>query len=242
MPKTTNPLTHKRGLSVNVILTAIVVVVAVLVIGGVLLLNRSGNGTGATTESLRKPDSHVLLQAPNNKVTVVEFLDYQCPACWQYYRGLTSKIEKDYAGRITFVTRNFPLTDAHPLAQSAAQAAEAAGMQGKYAEMYHKLYDNYQEWALAPDGQKPSGDKQKALAAFQRYAQEIGLDMTKYQQDFDSPAVKDKIAADVADGQKANVSGTPTIFINGKQFQPNAQTYGELENAFRTQIDQELAK
>ncbi|GAA2813362.1 DsbA family protein [Saccharopolyspora taberi] len=248
MPKTTNPVTQKSGLSVNIILTLIVVLIAVVVIGGVLWINRGGGGTqqqpGAAVpaEVLRKPDSSVLTEGGEGKVVVSEFLDYQCPACWQYYNGITKQVEKDYAGRITFVARNFPL-DMHPLARPAAQAAEAAGMQGKFNEMYHALYDNYQGWAASPNGEV-SSDQQKAAAAFDEFARQIGLDLDRFHQDMKSPQVNAKIDRDVKDGEAAGVSGTPTLFINGQQFSPsgNAKTYQEVADQFRAQIDRELAK
>ncbi|MGW5646815.1 DsbA family protein [Saccharopolyspora sp. NPDC003752] len=248
MSKNKNPVTAKSGLSTNVILTIVVVVVAVVVIGGVLLFNRGGSEDNASStpavaaEILRKPDSHVLTSAPDNKVTVVEFLDYQCPGCRSYYSGLTKQVEKDYAGKITFITRNFPL-GMHPLARPAAQAAEAAAVQGKYKEMYHALYDNYDAWAVAPDGQNISTDEAKARGLFDQYAQQLGLDLAKFHQDMNSPQVNAKIDADVADGEKAGVQGTPTIFINGKEFDAgNIQTFQQLNDAFRGEVDKELAK
>jgi protein-disulfide isomerase len=239
MSKNQNPLTKKSGLSINIILTIVVAVVAALVIGGVLFFTRSGDGDAGT---LRKPDSNVLLQAPDNKVTVVEFLDYQCPACHTYYEALTKQVETDYAGRITFVVRNFPLRG-HPLARPAAQAAEAAALQGKFKEMYHALYDNYAAWAVAPDGQNVSTDETKARAQFDQYAQQLGLDLTKFHLAMNSPLVNAKIDGDLADGARVGVEGTPTIFINGEQFDPgNVQTFQQLSDAFRNQVNQELAK
>lgn len=246
MSKNKNPLQQKSGATTNIILTIVVVIVAIAVIGGVLLFNRGGSGgdgagggQAVAADVLRKPDSNLLSEAPDGKVTVVEFLDYQCPACHTYYKNLTKKIERDYQGKITFVARNYPL-DMHKLAQPAARAAEAAAMQGKFKEMYHALYDNYESWAGS--GEQLSTDAKKANAQFDKFAQQIGLDMDKFHQDLNSPQVQKKIDADVADGEKAGVSGTPTIFINGKQFQPNVQTFGELEQEFRKQIDQELNK
>ncbi|WP_344130514.1 DsbA family protein [Saccharopolyspora halophila] len=250
MSKNQNLVTQKNsGMTTNIILTIIVVIVAVAVIGGVLLFNRSGdsgggNASGGPTvaaDVLRKPDSNVLTEAPDGKVTVVEFLDYQCSSCRAYYEGLTKKIEQDYAGKVTFVTRNYPL-EMHALAQPAARAAEAAALQGKYKEMYHAIFDNYESWAQ--DGQQLSSDKNRANAQFEKFAQQIGLDMAKYRQDLNSPQVQQKIDADIADGQKAGVSGTPTIFINGKQFQPESgtQSFTELNKQFRQQLDQELNK
>ncbi|WP_263248755.1 DsbA family protein [Saccharopolyspora rosea] len=250
MPKTNNPLTKKNGLSINVVLTVVVVVVAVVVIGGVLLFGRGGNGAPnqapnpgqpVAAELLRKPDSNMLSQAPDGKVTVVEFLDYQCPACHQYYAALTKKVEQDYEGRINFVTRNFPIAKAHPLANQAAQAAEAAGMQGKYKEMYHALYDNWQSWAVAPSGDNVSDDQQRAAKLFDQYAQQIGLDLNKFHQDMNSPQVKARIDRDTADGTKAGVHATPTIFINGKQFEtPQGVTYQQLSDMFHGEIDKAL--
>ena len=245
MPKTTNPVTQKSGLSVNILLTLIVVVMAVVVIGGVLWINRDGNGSAqggsVPAEVLRKPDSHTLSEAPDGKVVLTEFLDYQCPACQQYYSGITKQIEQEYAGRITFVVRNFPL-DMHPLARPAAQAAEAAAEQGKFREMYHALYDNYQAWAV--DGQNLAKDPQKAAAQFDGYAQQIGLDLNKFHQDLNAPQVNARIDRDVADGNAAKVEGTPTIFVNGTQFSAsgNAKTYQDVTDQLKAQIDQELAK
>jgi protein-disulfide isomerase len=245
MPKTTNPLTKRSGASINIILTVIVVVVAAVVIGGVLLLNGNHNeGSSATVSAdvLRKPDSHTLTQSPDNKVTVVEFLDYQCPSCAQYYKGITQRLEQDYQGRITFVTRNYPL-DMHPLAVPAAKAAEAAALQGKYKEMYHAIYDNYQSWALSPDGQNVSSDAQKAGAQFDQFAQQVGLDLQRFHQDMQSPQVADRINRDKADGDQAKVQGTPTIFVNGQQFQgkPNS-TAAQIDQQLRGELDKELGK
>ncbi|QUH00736.1 thioredoxin domain-containing protein [Saccharopolyspora erythraea] len=248
MPKTTNPVTQKSGLSINLILTLIVVVMAVVVIGGVLWINRDGNGSSLSgavpAETLNKPDSSTLSQSPDGKVTVTEFLDYQCPACEQYYRGITKQVEQEYAGRINFVVRNFPL-DMHPLARQAASAAEAAGMQGKFKEMYHALYDNYQAWAIAPDGQNVSSDSQKAAVLIDQYAQQIGLDVNRLHQDMASPQIKAKLDRDLADGEAARVNSTPTLFINGKQFQApsgDGVTYQQVADKFRAEIDQALAR
>ncbi|MDA3628914.1 thioredoxin domain-containing protein [Saccharopolyspora sp. WRP15-2] len=251
MSKQKNPLTKKgSGPSTNVILTAIVLVVAVVVIGGVLWFNRDG-GSGSSDENagppvaaelLRKPDSNLLVDTPDAKVTVVEFFDFQCPACWSYYTKMTKQVEADYAGKITFVARNFPL-DMHPLARPAAQAGEAAALQGKFKEMYHAIYDSYEAWAATPDGQV-SNDEAKARGLFEQYAQQIGLDMDKFRADVNSPQVKAKIDADVADGEKAGVNSTPTIFINGRQFKPgnDVQSYEQLNQAFRSKLDSELGK
>lgn len=245
MPKTTNPLESRSGMSTNIIMTVTVVVVAVVVIGGVLLFNSKGgeDGTGGNAvpaQVLRKPDSHVLLDAPQTPVTVVEFVDYQCPICFQYHVKVYSELKKKYQGKIDFVVRNYPL-DAHPLARSAAKSAEAAGLQGKYADMHEALYTNWEQWAVAPDGQNLSTDVPKAEAQFEQYAQQIGLDMAKYKADLNSPQVQQHLKTEADDGDKAGITGTPTMFINGHKFESTgAKTFDDLNKKLQEQIDAEM--
>jgi protein-disulfide isomerase len=238
-----------RRPSANLIATLAILVLAVVVIGGVLLFNRSddagdnGGGAPATipAELRAKPDSNTLTEAADGKVTVVEFLDYQCPACAAYYANVTKQLEADYAGKITFVTRNFPLS-MHPLARQAAQAAEAAALQGKYREMYHQLYDNYEQWAVAPGGKEVSDDAARATEFFDTFATAIGLDLDRFHTDMASAAVKARIDADVAAGEKLGVSSTPTIFVNGAEFEPQGDTFGDVDKQLRAKIDEALGR
>ena len=246
MTKSKNPVTARRGVSLNVVMTAAVVVVAVLVVGGILLFNRAGSDpepapSGVPAAVLSPPGSHTLTEAADGKVTVVEFLDYQCPACAGYFTNVTSKLEKDYAGKITFVVRNFPLT-MHPLAVDAARAAESAAEQGKFSEMYHALYENFAQWAVAPDGQNLSDDAKRANELFRGYAQQIGLDPAKFTADLSSPAVQARIDKGAADGKTAGVTGTPAIFVNGQRFEPSGETFADVDKQLRELVDRELAE
>lgn len=245
MPKTTNnPLTERSGVSLNTLLTAAVAIIAILVIGGIMLFsgNNGSGGAPATPQLLQKKDSNAVLEAPQSKVTVVEFLDYQCGVCSQYYDNVTSKIEQQYEGQITFVTRNYPITKMHPLAESAATTAEAAAMQGKYVDMYHALYNNWGTWAVSEDGKEPSSDEQKANQLFEQYAQQIGLDVQKFRQDRASEQVRQRINQDVADADMLEIPGTPTIFINGEQFNPPSQNFSDIHEQLTEEIDAALAK
>ena len=241
--KARNSVKARKGPSANVVLTLAVVAVAVAVIGGILLVNRSNsvaeNDGGISSELRSSADRNTLTESDGNRVTVVEFLDYQCPACAAYYDNVTRKLETDYAGRITFVTRNFPL-DAHPLAVPAARAAEAAARQGKYREMYHQLYDNYEQWAIAPDGQQVSDDQQRATTLFDQYATAIGLDLDRFHTDLASTAVQQRIDADLAAGEELGVSSTPTIYVNGKQFQPQGESFADVDRQLRDMVDEAL--
>ena len=245
--KTRSRIAPPRGPSVNLIATIGIVVLAVVVIGAVLLFNRSGDtaddtGGGPATipsELRASPDSNKLSESEGDKVTVVEFLDYQCPACAAYYENVIKKLETDYDGRITFVTRNFPLS-MHPLAQQAARAAEAAAAQGKYTEMYHQLYDNYKQWAVAPDGQEVSNDEQRATTLFDTYATAIGLDLNRFHTDMASPEIQQRIDTDMAAGEKVGVSSTPTIYVNGTKFDPQGDSFADVDGQLRDMIDKAL--
>jgi len=155
-----------------------------------------------------KVDSSLLIRSDSNKiatssatVTLVEFSDFQCAACGVYYPMVTQVI-KDFKDSMTFVYRNFPLTDLHPNAQLAAQAAEAAGMQGKYWEMHDILFTKQSEWSA-------SGAVRDIFA---QYAQSLGITVNQFKKDIDSDAVKNKISQDVNDGKALGINGTPTFF------------------------------
>jgi protein-disulfide isomerase len=219
-------------------LTAVAVLFAIVVIGGVSLVSRSGDGVAATGENLVPPGAHALSKAEDGKVSLVEFLDFQCPACASYYTDITKELEQDYRGRITFVTRHFPL-GTHPLADPAARAAEAAGKQGKYAEMYRALYDNFDQWAA--QGQATSADSRRANAEFEEYAADAGLDLRKFRTDLTSPAVRSAIDRDIAAAKEAGVTGAPTFFLNGEKFEPFGTTIAAVDRELRAAIDAALA-
>src|SRR4051812_22742640 len=136
-------------------------------------------------------------------VTFVEYGDYQCPYC-----GLAEVIIREllesFGDDLRYVWRNLPLNDVHPNAQMAAEAAEAAGAQGKFWEMHDKLIDHQDE--LAP----------RDLA---RYAEELGLDMDRFWDDLRRHEFAERIAEDVGTADASGVAGTPTFFINGKRHQ-----------------------
>lgn len=233
--KKPNPVTARRGVSLNFVLTAVVVVLAVAVFGGILLFQRDAEGNGQT---LASAGGHNLSTSDSGKVTLVEFLDFQCPACASYYSNVTKKLEQDYQGRITFATRNFPL-EMHPLANTAAQAAEAAAKQGKYNEMYHALYDNFERWAV--DGQNTNSDRNRAVDLFEEFAGNAALDRDRFRTDMASAEVQAAIDRDVADGRALGVSSTPTLFLNGKKFEPTGNSFEDVDRELRAQIDAALA-
>jgi protein-disulfide isomerase len=155
-------------------------------------------------------------------IVLVEYSDYQCPACASFYPIVKQLLSEPGAENVRFVYRNFPLTQIHPNAQLAAQTAEAAALQGKFWEMHDILFENQTKWA----GMSGSG----ARATFEGYAAALGLDVAKFKRDVDSSAVKEKIKADYDGGVASGVNATPSFFINGKKMaQP--QSYDQFKQA-----------
>jgi protein-disulfide isomerase len=153
-------------------------------------------------------------------VTITMFSDFQCPFCQQAI-VLVDEVLKDYPKNVKFVMKQFPLRQIHPNAEPAAEAALAAGKQGKFWEMHDELYKS---------GRNLSPETIKGIA------EKIGLDMKKFEADRQSPDVKQQINAELALGQKVDVRGTPSIFIDGKVLR-NRSVQG-----MKAQIDEELAK
>jgi protein-disulfide isomerase len=147
-------------------------------------------------------------------VTIIEYGDFECPAC-ALYLPIFKKLSQDFTN-VSIVYRNFPLSQ-HANARVAAQAAHAAGLQGKFWEMHDMLYENQNFW---------SGSK-TAESIFITYAEKLALDINKYKSDFASNETKNKITADYQSGLSA-INGTPTFFLNGKKIQ-NPQNYEQFK-------------
>ncbi len=154
-------------------------------------------------------------------VTIVEFSDYECPFCVRFYSNTFNQLKTKYidTGKVKFVYRDFPLSF-HQNAQKAAEAAECAGEQDKYYEMHNKLFE---------DGVAGG------VTAFKGYAQEIGLDTSKFNSCLDSGKMASEVKKDFDDGAQFGVSGTPAFFINGKLL-----TGAQPIQAFEQMIEQEL--
>lgn len=149
------------------------------------------------------------------KVTLIEYADFQCPACGAYY-PFVKQLGQEFKN-LAIIFRHFPLPQ-HSNARAAAQAAEAAGKQGKFWEMHNLLFDNQDTWA----------GSNFAVETFNAYAQTLGLNMEKFKTDFNSAEAKTKIEADYQSGS-SEIDGTPTFFLNDKKIQ-NPQNYDEFRN------------
>ena len=169
-----------------------------------------------------RPDSHSMGPA-DAKVTVVEFLDPECESCRAMY-PYVKQLMSEYQGRIRLVVRIMPF---HPNSMFAASALEAAGEQGKYWEMLEALFANQPMWG---DHHHPRPE------LIPEIAKQVGLDMDAFNKALSSPAHKQKVQQDEADGKALGVNGTPTFFVNGKQLERLG--YEPL----KAMIDEALAK
>ena len=153
--------------------------------------------------NLRPPvtaEDHV--QGPEDApVTLVEYGDYECPHCGRAY-SIIKRVQKHFGGSLRFVFRNFPLTELHPEAESAAETAEFAGARGKFWEMHDLLFENQE---------RLSGD------LYLKLAEQLSLPSEDLRQALEEGTYQTRVRTDFSSGVRSGVNGTPTFFINGKR-------------------------
>lgn len=143
---------------------------------------------------------------PNAKVTLVEYLDFECEACRAYYPTV-KQILSEYGNDVRLVVRYFPLPG-HKNSIPAALAAEAAGKQGKFWDMGDLLFDTQREWG---EGTKTDP------SLFEKHAEKLGLDMVRFRADVQASETRTRVERDRAAGQRLGISGTPSFFLNGNK-------------------------
>jgi protein-disulfide isomerase len=142
-------------------------------------------------------------QGPANApVTLVEYGDYECPYCGQAY-PIIKEVQRRLGSKLRFVFRNFPLSEIHPHAEHAAEAAEEAAAQGRFWEMHDTVFEH-----------------QRALddSHLVGYAAKLGLDAKRFEQELQAHVHKNRVRDDFMSGVRSGVNGTPTFFINGVRF------------------------
>ncbi|MEM2873991.1 MAG: DsbA family protein [Candidatus Nanoarchaeia archaeon] len=239
-PKETTTITIKKDHLFYMI--AIVFLVIGLGVGFVLGDKFGDSATGAIAGPQPSPtqpeeptpriqasiDDDAILGKTNAPVTIIEFSDFQCPYCGRFATGTLMDIKKNYVdtGKVKLVFRDLPLSF-HSNAESAAIAAECAGEQGKYYEFHDKLFANQQNLSIEN---------------YKIWAEELGLDIEKFNACLDSEEIKAEVQKDVSDAIAYGITGTPTFLIgndkNGYVKVVGAQPY----DVFKQIIDAELAK
>ncbi len=145
----------------------------------------------------------------NAPVTLLEYGDYQCPYCADMHPMIKS-IARSMGAQLRFVFRHMPLNDVHPFAQYAAEAAEAAGVQGKFWGMHDAIYEHQPD--LGSD-------------LLHQLARALALDLPRFDADLEARRFRPRVKRDFMSGMRSGVAGTPTFFINGKRYE------GVLERA-----------
>ncbi len=193
-------------------------IVGLIVVGVALLFLLGGSTTIGPKYELGQINEadHTKGLAPvgttTSGVLIVEYSDFQCPACRSYY-PIVRQLVEEYKTQVTFVYRHFPLISIHGNAEFAARASEAAALQGKFWEMHDLLFEKQNEWASVADIEP----------LFISYATLIGIDAEKFRADWVSKGVKDIVKASRLHSLKEGLQGTPTFFVNGQKIEnPNS--------------------
>lgn len=226
-----NRLFDNSGVDKKIVLI-VTAVCAVLVVGGIFLTSRPSNSNPQVVADTKTEQNVVSSDwskgNANAPVTLVEYGDFQCPACAAYH-SVVRQITSEIPDKVRFVYRHFPLTNIHNKAWNAAKASEAAGKQGKFWEMYDLLFVNQTKW----EGQSIS----EFNKTHEGYASQLGLNLEQYKKDFSSLEVEQLVKDDQVLGNKFGVRGTPSFYING--------VYTELPGSyerFKAIIEGEAAK
>lgn len=210
----------------TLILGGIGLVTLVLLVGAAFLL---GGDTQTDSQEQQVDPARVsgerrhTVGSESATVTVVEFADFQCPACGAAH-PIVQQVLNEYEGRIEYVFRHFPLPG-HRHARIAAQAAEAAGQQDKFFEMGDLLFVNQEEWSNSNNPEE----------IFVGYAEQLELDVAAFQEALDNDDLRQEIQSDLNTGMELGVNSTPTFFINGTMY-PGVLSYDN----FKQLLDEEL--
>jgi len=207
----------------------VIAVIFIATVGGIYLITKSGSdgsgqvnnsgtgnagNTGGATEAQPLPNyaSAPPGAAPahfkgseSSPVLVEEFADFQCPTCAVVHPRM-NEVHSRFGNRIKFVFRNYPLTTIHRNSYDAAVAAEAAGFQGKFWDMQNLLFVNQTQWSNAV----------QPRSLFEEYASKIGLDIDRFKNDMLGFGAKGRVDEDMRRARALNLTGTPTILVNGK--------------------------
>lgn len=193
------------------------IIATVLILGGIIYFGSSNAPKIATPKDIENAElirdhSEILgSKSETAKYTIVEFGDFQCPACASAHPHLKQLLTA-YGDDLKFVFRNLPLNNIHPHADLGARAAIAASRQGKFEEMNNMLFERQSDWSTKLD----------PIKTLVKYAEEIGLDKNQFNSDLRSEETTDIIATDLGDAEALGLSSTPTFYINGERYAGSA--------------------
>ncbi len=213
---------RKKAAKKNTIKKLAITGVVIAAIVGIFALAGSGS-SNTPNEPLNITDSDHIKGPDNAPVTLLEYGDFQCPACGSAF-PFVKQLSQEYPDNLRIVYRHFPLNNIHPRANIAAQATEAAALQGEFWQMHDLLFNRQQAWVNASDVKATLAD----------YAEEIGLDKDQFLDDLESQEVAQAVQNDRSSALSLNVNSTPTFFVNGDKVQ--LQSFADLEQAVQEAI------
>lgn len=195
------------------------VILFVIIVGlfGIFMFNKKDK-TAEDSSTTSSQGSSNYYGKEDSPVTITEFVDFQCEACYAYY-PVVKEVKEKYKDQVRFQIRYFPIEGGdHKFARQAARSAEAAARQGKFWEMHDLIFQGQKQWEQMQDPQ----------SMFNDYAKSIGLDMAKFEADRTSSDVNSVINKDLQDVKKLGGTGTPTFAINGKKVENPGPTVEAL--------------
>lgn len=200
----------------------IIGVLVVVLIGGSVWYSGSveeKNNVGIDTEI-----SHIKGN-PDADVKLVEYSDFQCPACASY-EPILQKIFEDFGDDISFEYKHFPLMTIHPLAEPAARASEAAAQQDAFFAYHDLLFENQATWSKSPN----------PTALFEQYAEDLDLDVDTFKRHMQSSLLRDKVRESFNEARDLGLSGTPSFLLNGEEMNITTlqDLYSQVEAAVGT--------
>lgn len=220
----------------NKVFIIVILATALLLFGGIFLFSKGGNSnvsTNIVNSSLLVPQNAIetsgfvngnyLPASSSASVTLVEFGDYECPACG-VYSPFVQQLLTDFAGKINYVFRNYPLSQ-HTNALISSYAVEAAGLQGKYWQMHEKMYSAQSDWSNLSD----------PTSVFIGYAKDLSLDTNQFSSDINSSTVKNMVQNDTNDGNTIGITETPTFYLNGQKI-TLAGSYDQLKSLIESAL------
>ncbi len=196
-----------------------------LIVGVAVMFSKSSEPVVVADQGMLMGTNRPTKGSEQASVTVVEFSDFQCPAC-KGVEPLVDSLQQKYSSQVKVIYRHFPLLSIHPHALLAAQAAEAAHTEGKFWEMHDKLFATQETWAALK-----TDDEAKEL--FATYAQELGIDKAAFLAKINSDEIKKIVADDLSAGNEVKVDATPTFFVNGRKLTASQQLLPTVESLLK---------
>ncbi|HUA13535.1 MAG TPA: thioredoxin domain-containing protein [Candidatus Sulfotelmatobacter sp.] len=207
----------------------VLAVIVVVFIGVFALGSHKPNNTNSNTPS------HNVIGEGQDGVTLVEYGDFQCPYCGEYY-ATVKQVQQQYNTQMVFQFVNFPLTSIHQNAFAGARAAEAAAQQGQFWPMHDLLYQQNQVYYDSNETASTWINSTNPITYFDQYAKQLGLNLTEFNSAYSSNAVDNTINSDMNKGNKLGVNATPTFYLDGKQIMPTNSV-----SSFETYINAAIA-